>query len=64
MEKQITLILTEDEARKILHCLQRTNARNQCGNLTNIMDTLDKVIESLINQIHNLNINTNASTHN
>jgi hypothetical protein len=47
----VKLELTDDEARKILHCLVRTNSRNSSGNLEGILDICEKVEKDINKQL-------------
>ncbi len=47
----VKIEMTNEEAKKILHCLTRTIARNNAGNLENILDTCEKIEKDIYSQI-------------
>jgi len=51
INQKIILELSNDDAKKILHCLMRTNARNNNSGLTNILDVCERVEKELYEKI-------------
>jgi hypothetical protein len=52
IDPTITLELSVEEAKHILHCLRCTNSRNSHRDLVGILDTCEKVENMLVNKIN------------
>lgn len=55
MENEIQITLTTEEAKHILHALVCTNSRNSHGELSGILDTVERVENELRDKLYPTN---------